>query len=342
MGWASRAIGVLLLCFAAMQAHAAAVTFPERGRSAVVDAAGVIPDRAQAALEARLVAWNRSRGSQLVVATVPSLQGREIQDYGTGLLRHWRLGRAGANDGIILLLAPNERQVRIEVGYGLEPVLTDARSSAIIREAIRPSLRAGDVAGALTAGAEEIMRVVASGAEETVRAPPRDDGQPLSWWWIIFGCLGCVILGIFLYPLFEMWFAVWPFYVLMPARAKRAGARHDANKANARRRQDHRLGPVAGAEDRAGAGREATTGGRTNNLSTVAAMAESMRVRLRQQRARSRHARHSGGSDALEALRDRAQGHGSGPHDSYDGGGSSDSGFESGGGSGGGGADSGY
>ncbi len=229
MGWASRAIGVILLCLAATPAYAAALSFPERGRSAVVDAAGVIPDGAEAALDARLVAWNRSTGHQLVVATVPSLQGREIQDYSIGLLRHWRLGRAGANDGILLLLAPNERQVRIEVGYGLEPVLTEALSSRIIRETIRPSLRAGDVAGALTAGAERIMRAATSGAEATLQAPPRDDGRPLSWWWIIFGSLGCLFLGVFLYPLFEMWYAIWPFYVLMPARAKRAEQRHDAN-----------------------------------------------------------------------------------------------------------------
>jgi len=326
MHWASRAIGVILLCFAAPQAFATVPSFPERGRSAVVDAAGVIPDGAEAALEARLVAWNRSTGHQLVVATVPSLQGREIQDYSIGLLRHWRLGRAGANDGIILLLAPNERQVRIEVGYGLEPVLTDARTSLIIREAIRPRLRAGDLDGALTAGAERIIQAVASGAEEPVQAPPRDESRPLSWWWIIFGSLGCLFLGVFLYPIFETWYAIWPFYVLMPARTKRAAQRHEANMAKRRGRLDPRPGPV---------------GGPTNNLSTVRSMSEGMRTKLDKQKARSRHARHRGGSDALEALRDRAQG--SGSYDSHDSGGSSDSGFEGGGGSGGGGgADSDY
>lgn len=325
MGWAKRAIGVLLLCLAATQAYAAAPSFPERGRSAVVDAAGVIPDGAEAALEARLVAWNRSTRHQLVVATVPSLQSREIQDYSIGLLRHWRLGRAGADDGILLLLAPNERQVRIEVGYGLEYVLTDALTSAIIRETIRPPLRAGDAAGALTAGAERIMLAATSGAEEPLQAPPRDEGRPLSWWWIIFGSLGCLILGVFLYPIFELWFAIWPIYVLMPARAKRAEQRHDANMAKRRRRPDP--GPA--------------TGGPNNDLSTVRTMAAAMRARLEKQRARSRHARAPGRGDALEALRDRAQG--SSSYDSHDSGGSSDSGFDSGGGSGGGGgADSNY
>lgn len=327
MHMASRAIGVILLCFAATQAHAAAAAFPERGRSAVVDAAGVVPDEAQAALEARLVAWNRQTGHQFVVATVPSLEGREIPEYSIGLLRHWRLGRAGANDGVLLLLAPNERQVRIEVGYGLEAVLTDARSSAIIREAIRAPLRAGDVAGALTAGAERIMQAVASGADEPVQAPPREESRLLSWWWIVFGGLGCLVLGVFLYPIFETWYAIWPFYALMPARAKRAEQRHEANMAKARRRPDPHPGPVAG--------------GPANNLSTVRTMAAAMRAKLDKQKARARHARSSGGSDPLEALRDRARG--SSSHDSHDSGGASDSGFEGGGGSGGGGgADSKY
>ena len=334
MHTASRAIGVILICLAATQAHAAALSFPERGRSAVVDAAGVIPDRAEAELDARVMAWNRSTGHQLVVATVPSLQGREIPEYSTGLLRHWRLGSAGGHDGVILLLAPNERrQVRIEVGYGLEGVLTDAMTSAIIRDTIRPALRTGDIAGALTVGAERIMQAATPGAEEALPAPPRDEGQPLSWWWIIFAGLGCLILGIFLYPLFEMWFAIWPFYVIMPARAKRAEARHDAKSSKVRLRQNQR--PLPAPHD-----------GRTNNLSTVRAMAESMRAKLRQKqnKARSRHDRHSGGSDALEALRDRAQRSAdSSSYDNYDSGGSSDSGFDGGGGSsGGGGADSDY
>jgi uncharacterized protein len=320
MHWATRAIGVILLCLAATQAHAAAASYPERGRSAVVDAAGIIPDEAQAALEARLVAWNGATGHQLVVATVPSLEGREVQDYSVGLLRHWRLGRAGVNDGVLLLLAPNERQVRIEVGYGLEPVLTDARSGAIIRETIRPALRAGDAAGALTAGAERIIQVVAAGADEPVQAPPREESRPLSWWWIVFGGLGCLVLGVFLYPIVETWFAIWPIYVLMPEKAKRAEHKYEARMAKRRRRPDPRPAPA--------------TDGPTNNLSTVRTMAAAMRARLDKQRERARPARSSGGSDALQALRDRAQG--SSSDDSY-GSGSSDPGFDGGGGSGGGG-----
>jgi uncharacterized protein len=184
MQWAKPfliAIGLL----AAAPAHAQ--TFPERGRAAVVDAANVIPDGEEAALAARLTAWERETGHQLVVATVPGLQGYDIADYSNGLFRHWRLGRAGVNDGVLLLLAPAERRVRIEVGYGLEPVLTDVQTIRIIRETIQPALRKNAPGIALSGGADRIMEAAnASGPgpagatpARLVSAPPQkaqDDG----------------------------------------------------------------------------------------------------------------------------------------------------------------------
>jgi len=170
---------------------ATAQTFPERGRNAVVDAANVIPDKQEEALGERLDAWERETGRQLVVATVPDLQGQPISDYAVGLFRHWRLGRAEANDGVLLLLAPNERRVRIEVGYGLEPTLTDGLTSQIMREAIVPDLES-DPGAALSAGADRIMTAVngapAPGASATARTPtrlvgsaPADDGPSIFW-----------------------------------------------------------------------------------------------------------------------------------------------------------------
>lgn len=161
MRWLKALLCVLLLALALAPVGAAEPSFPERGRSAVVDAAGVIPDLAEAELDARIVAWVHRTGHQFAVVTVPSLEGYAIEDYGNRLLRHWGLGRAGADDGAILLLAPNERQVRIEVGYGLEGALTDALSHRIIADTIRPALRRGDVAGALSDGADRIMAAAA-------------------------------------------------------------------------------------------------------------------------------------------------------------------------------------
>ena len=143
----------------------AAPTFPDRGRAAVVDAAGIIPADRERALNERIVSWVGSTGNQLVVATVPSLDGQDIADYGDRLGRHWGLGKdasAAGSTGVILLLAPNERKVRIEVGYGLEGSLTDAVTSVILRRDVVPSLKAGDQVGALENGAAAIMEAAAS------------------------------------------------------------------------------------------------------------------------------------------------------------------------------------
>jgi uncharacterized protein len=311
---AIRTVGLLVLLVCARPALAAEPVFPDRARAAVVDAAAVIPDEAEAALAGRILEWNRATGHQLVVATVPSLQGLEIQEYSTELLRHWRLGRADANDGIILLLAPNERQIRIEVAYGLESVLTDALSSRIIRETIRPKLRTGDVAGALDDGVTRIM-AAATQAEGAAAAPPQPPARPFAWlkWLLILVGFGFLIL--FLWPVFELWVHIWPFYVLMPERVRRTKARWAAEEAEANRRENDRRRRAAAAP------------------------------RTKTKRSRRGAAATAGyaGSDALAALRDRAESS-SDSGSSYDsGGGSSDSGFDSGGGSsGGGGADDSY
>lgn len=318
MRWASWTIGAILLWLSAAQAVAAAApSFPERGRRAVVDAARVIPDGPEAALEARLLDFNRVTGHQFVVATVPSLQGLEPQDYGVRLLRHWRLGRAGVDDGILLLLAPNDRQVRIETGYGFEPVLTDALADAIFRETIRPALRRGDIAGALGAGADRIMEVASSADRGAFRAPTGERG--ISWGWIAFGLVGGGLLLLFLYPLFEAWFDLWPFYVLMPARAARARERCDAKLAEWQRQREQMFAAAAGSAKPAH--------GRNNDLSTVGEMAEAMREKQRRLRP----------PEPRKPRRSRSRGWGffGGGSDgsSYGGGG----GFSGGGGSGGGG-----
>jgi uncharacterized protein len=310
---AIRTLGLLFLLVCAGRALAAEPVFPDRARAAVVDAAAVIPDEAEAALARRILEWNRATGHQLVVATVPSLQGLEIQDYANRLLRHWGLGRAGANDGIILLLAPNERKVRIEVGYGLESVLTDAHSITIIRESIQPRLRAGDVARALDDGATRIM-AAASQADGAAAAPPRPPARPFPWlkWLLIVVGLGFLLL--FLWPVFELWVYIWPFYVLMPGRVQRAKAKWAAEEAEANRRENDRRRRAAAAPP----------------------------TKTKRSRGGSAAAAGYAGSDALASLRDRADSS-SDSSSSYDSGGSYDSGFDSGGGSsGGGGADDSY
>ena len=126
-------IRLLLLAVALLAAApAAAQTFPElTGR--VVDQADLLGPAQEVELTQRLEALEQASSRQLVVATVSSLEGYPIEEYGYQLGRHWGLGQSEANNGIILLVAPNERKVRIETGYGIRPVLTDAVSSVIVR-----------------------------------------------------------------------------------------------------------------------------------------------------------------------------------------------------------------
>ncbi len=153
-----RRIALLLTALFALLAAplAAQPEFPTlTGR--VVDEANIIPDNVEAELTTKLEAFETSTQRQLVVATVPSLQDYEISDYGYQLGRAWELGDAERNDGVLLLIAPNERRVRIEVGYGLEPYLTDALSSIIIRDDITPRFRDGDMPGGIVAGTDAII-----------------------------------------------------------------------------------------------------------------------------------------------------------------------------------------
>ena len=109
----------------------------------VVDQARLITPEKEAALTARLEALERDTSDQLVVVTVESLQGLEIEDYGYRLGRTWGIGQAEENNGVLLIVAPAERKVRIEVGYGLEGVMTDALSALIIHDEILPAFRDG-------------------------------------------------------------------------------------------------------------------------------------------------------------------------------------------------------
>jgi uncharacterized protein len=144
---------------------AAAPTFPPlSGR--VVDAANILSPQVETDLTTKLETLEKTTGRQVVVATVPDLQGYEIEDYGYQLGRAWGIGQKGTNTGAILLVAPNERKVRIEVGYGLEPILTDALSSVIIQTVVLPKFKAGDLEGGVVAGTDAVIQQLALPDEE--------------------------------------------------------------------------------------------------------------------------------------------------------------------------------
>jgi uncharacterized protein len=182
---------LVVLAFAGVMlgAHpvAAAPSFPAlTGR--VVDDAHVLSPQVQADLTAKLQALEQKNGDQLVVVTLPSLQGLEIEDYGYQLGRAWGIGQKGKSTGALFIVAPSEHKVRIEVGYGLEPELTDALTSVILQGTVLPKFRAGDVSGGVVAGTDVIVQQLgldpetaqanAKAAEaQTARASERPTGR---------------------------------------------------------------------------------------------------------------------------------------------------------------------
>lgn len=150
---------------------AAAQTYP-KFTGLVVDAANVLPPATEADLTAKLEALQKDTKRQLVVVTLPDLQGRELSEYGVGLGRAWGVGLKDVDNGAILMIAPNEaaghRGPRLEVGYGLEPFLTDAFSGVMIREKMLPLLKKqpSDIPGAMEAGTDAVIAQLRASPEE--------------------------------------------------------------------------------------------------------------------------------------------------------------------------------
>jgi uncharacterized protein len=156
----------LAVLFAA--APVAAQNYPKlTGR--VVDQAGLLSPAQVVDLSSKSETLEAQTGRQFVIATVNSLEGREIEEYATGLFRHWGIGDKERDDGVLLLVAPNERKVRIENGYGAEAFMTDIVSGRIIRDTILPRFKAGDMAGGIAAGAEQIITMMQLPADEAAR-----------------------------------------------------------------------------------------------------------------------------------------------------------------------------
>jgi len=182
----SRAAAFLTALLAAVWLFAAPAfaqpgpTFPPlSGR--VVDNGDLISDAKEQALADRLAALERDTTNQLVVVTVPDLQGYEIEDYGYQLGRAWKIGQAGKNNGVLLIIAPNERKVRIEVGYGLEGELTDALSALIIQNDILPSFKEGFYERGIEQGVDAIdkqLRLDPAAAQAVAAAAERPKSSP--------------------------------------------------------------------------------------------------------------------------------------------------------------------
>jgi uncharacterized protein len=200
--WCSALLVALLLGIGARQAHAQqGPQFPPlTGR--VTDAANIIPPDIEARLDQKLAALETQSHRQLVIVTIPSLQDYDIADYGYQLGRNWGIGSKERNDGALLIVAPADRKLRIEVGYGLEGVLTDGMSSLIINQAIVPRFKAGDMPGGIEAGTDAIIKQLTLPADEAQKiaqqasARPAQQGFDPGW---IVGAL--IFVFFFLIPL---------------------------------------------------------------------------------------------------------------------------------------------
>ena len=196
-GMAAGLAAALLFSLAAL----AALDFPPlTGR--VVDQANIMTPESRSELETKLKDLEDKSGIQLVVATVKSLQGGDIETYANELFRTWKLGQAQKNNGVLLLIAPNEHRVRIEVGYGLEGTLTDALSSVIISSAIVPRFKAGDFSGGISRGVDGIISVLSGDTSDWQRKVDVRQDDPESDFDKLFPIL------FFLLILFICWYLI--------------------------------------------------------------------------------------------------------------------------------------
>jgi uncharacterized protein len=161
--------GILVALLLLLATPAFAQEFPARPAGPVLDEAGLMSEPQRFDLERKLTDFERRSGRALVVATVKSLGGREIEPYATELGRRWGIGGAEEDSGVLLLVAPAERKVWIATGYGGDDYLTDAMSGTIIRNDILPRFKAGDMAGGIAAGTDAIIRQLELTPDEAAR-----------------------------------------------------------------------------------------------------------------------------------------------------------------------------
>ena len=186
----------------------------------VVDLGHLLPDDVAESLGRELAEHEGRTGNQVVVLTIPSLEGESLEEYSHRVATTWKLGGKGVDNGVLLLVVPGERRIRIEVGYGLEGTLTDAVTSQIIRRDIVPKFRAGDVPGGIAAGVRAILGTI----EGTYAAPERtarsggDDHSGVFFIAVLIGALiGGPLLGGRLKILGSAVSAVLSFVIALPA-----------------------------------------------------------------------------------------------------------------------------
>lgn len=192
------------------------------------DTAGVLSEGMRQQLESRLEAFEKENGTQVAVLTVESLDGEALEDYTHRVASTWKLGRQGADDGVLFFVAKNDRKMRIEVGYGLEGRLTDAQARRILDNLVRPQFRAGSFDGGVEAGVDAILGTLRGEEAIPVESPLGGATNSLGdvpWpMRLAFGGMFLVVIGTFsLVALFGKGCSGWflylfliPFYATFP------------------------------------------------------------------------------------------------------------------------------
>ena len=186
LGWHGT-LGILLLVSAAWALEVPPLT----GR--VVDRAHILSPTALSDLNSVLAAHEDKTSNQVAVLTLPSLEGQPLEDFSHQVATAWALGKKGTDNGVLFLIAIKEKKLRIEVGYGLEGTLTDAKSSQIIRHEVVPRFRAGDFSGGVVAGTQAILATIEGTYSNS--NPPLNTSAPQLGLWGTFGL--AVAIGTF-------------------------------------------------------------------------------------------------------------------------------------------------
>lgn len=179
---------LLIICFFLITPLAQAKLSLPQPRGFVNDFAALLSPQTVALLEKRLKEYERQTTNEVVVVTVSDLQGTTIEDFAVRLFEKWGIGKKGKDNGILLLIAKQERKVRIEVGYGLEPILTDLEAYGIIVNNITPKFRLGDFDSGVVEGVNQIVKGL-SGVE-LPKAKPTSGSESRQWsWWLALGLI---------------------------------------------------------------------------------------------------------------------------------------------------------
>jgi uncharacterized protein len=196
----TRLLAATFACLALLWAPLAHAKLPQRPAGPVYDGASIIPDDVEAQIDAKLRALSKETGKTLVVATVPTLDDMEVEEYAVKLFETWGVGDAEKDEGALILVAPNERRTRIEVGLGSEGILPDALAGRIIDQQMIPRFKEGDYGSGIAAAADAVSeqlrreptdaKAVAAAAERAKRQGGEDDGGEIGlvlfWLFVLF------------------------------------------------------------------------------------------------------------------------------------------------------------